>query len=87
MRPILALAALAAAVFVLRRLNKARPDAAVFKSDDSEVESEVVGMPTTWDVQLLERLGLDRTQYAVHINDTPLDGHSWYVEFAPTSKN
>ena len=78
MRPILALAALAAAVVLLRRRKPMpEPDA-----DDSEV----VGMPTTWGaipdrVTLTGYFGTDGTL------GTQTFGPGWYVEFAPTSRN
>ena len=93
MRPILALAALAAAVVLLRRMMVSNHQSITPDADDSEV----VGMPTTWDGQLLHALGLDPARYTVSIDTSSvLDwtaevsrtlGPGWYVEFAPTSRN
>ena len=61
MRLALALAALAAAVVLLRRRIESNHQSITFDADDSEV----VGMPTTLEGRLLGALGLDPDNYTV----------------------
>ena len=82
MKPLLALAALAAAVVLLRRRTETIYQSITPDADDSEV----VGMPTTWGaipdrVTLTGYFGTDGTL------GTQTFGPGWYVEFAPTSRN
>lgn len=70
MKPALALLALA--VVVLAMCRQKRPEPPTPEADDSEV----VGMPTTWDAD-------DRTCFSNSWTLAP----GWHVEIAPTSRN
>ena len=63
MRLALALAALAAAVVLLRRRIESNHQSITFDADDSEVGSEVVGMPTGYVLGFDKGNGNDHTVY------------------------